>query len=90
MADLAAALADVSLGEIRTYIQSGNICFVSSESCLKLENLIRDTIADRFGFEVPVLVREQKYFQKLISQSPFYDAGTVSYTHLTLPTIYSV
>jgi len=88
MVDLVSALTDVGLVDVRTYIQSGNICFESSASCSNLEKLVVNAISDRFGIQVPALVREQKYFEQLIAQSPFCKAGKpnfeISQLHVTL------
>jgi uncharacterized protein (DUF1697 family) len=75
MTALVECLEAAGLEDVRTYIQSGNICFSSARSCSKLETMIRDSIQDAFGFEVPVMVREQSFFSKLMAKSPFCHRG---------------
>ena len=88
MAELRDSLAGAGLENVRTYIQSGNIAFDSKMNSSKLEALIHDTIENDFGFDVPVLVREQKYFQDVMAKSPYCKAGKpkfdISELHVTL------
>lgn len=88
MAELCSSLSNVGLENVCTYIQSGNVAFESKLSCLKLEALIHDAITEDFGYDVPVLVREQKYFQQVVMQSPYCKAGKprfdVVQLHVTL------
>jgi len=71
MADLRTTLSKAGLANVRTYIQSGNVAFESTLDCEPLEGLVRDAIKSDFGCVVPVLVRDQKYFAKVVSQCPF-------------------
>jgi uncharacterized protein (DUF1697 family) len=75
MAELIECLETAALAEVRTYIQSGNICFRSAKSCSKLEALIHEAICGAFGFDVPVMVREQSFFKALVDESPFCQRG---------------
>ncbi len=75
MADLVESLAKAGLLEVRTYIQSGNIGFASRKNCSGLEKLIRDAISHSFGYDVPVMVREQSFFVELIANSPYCKSG---------------
>jgi uncharacterized protein (DUF1697 family) len=88
MADLKDSLAVAGLNDVRTYIQSGNICFDSKLPRKKLEALIMDTIAADFGYSVSVMVRDQKFFQNLIKSSPYCKSGKpkvdIAELHVTL------
>jgi uncharacterized protein (DUF1697 family) len=88
MAELRSSLEDAGLSDVSTLIQSGNICFESSRACKGLEKLIHDTIQQDFGFEVPVLVREQSAIQAVIAKSPFCVKGQpkfdIKHLHVTL------
>lgn len=75
MAELRSCLSNAGHENVRTHIQSGNIALDSKLSCSKLESLIHDSIKEAFGYDVPVLVREQQYFQKVVAKSPYCDAG---------------
>lgn len=79
MADLRDSLTAAGLADVRTYIQSGNICFRSNETPAKLEALIQRTILQDFGFDVPTLVRPQSFLKKLIDSSPYCENGVPSH-----------
>lgn len=54
MADLRTWLADAGLGEVETYIQTGNIRLATPlRSGAKVETLVEDLLAARCGFDVP-------------------------------------
>lgn len=74
MAELREMLQQIGLKEVATYIQSGNIVFVSEEvSVEKLEAQIKKCILDRFHFEVPVLLFTNRDFARILETSPFKD-----------------
>jgi uncharacterized protein (DUF1697 family) len=72
MAKLREVLNVTGLHEVRTYIQSGNIVFKSPEKSVgELEQIIKKTIEDSFGFRVPTLVKSLDEVQKIIDDNPF-------------------
>ncbi|CDF80728.1 PF08002 family protein [Formosa agariphila KMM 3901] len=72
MADLRTLMSDLGFENVKTYIQSGNVVFQSSEEhVLILENQISESILNVFGFEVPVLVKSQLQFQEIFDSNPF-------------------
>ncbi|WZL87658.1 DUF1697 domain-containing protein [Salinimicrobium sp. 3283s] len=84
MADLKALCEQLGLEQIETYIQSGNLLFNSQLKNSKLEDLLEDAIQEKFGFEVPVIVRDSEELQTLIRKNPFYDKNTdINQLHLT-------
>ncbi len=57
---------------VKTYIQSGNVIFQSSEAHLEvLERLISEEILVRFKVNVPVLVREASELKNILTRNPF-------------------
>lgn len=57
--------------EVKTYVQSGNIVFRSSElNAERLEEKISRQIIKEFGFEVPVMVMSMEQLKKIISNNP--------------------
>ncbi|WP_163321847.1 DUF1697 domain-containing protein [Draconibacterium mangrovi] len=65
-----------SLGfkQVQTYIQSGNVVFGYQEtSSDNLEELINKQIRKDFGFDVPVLVLEEKELANIVKNNPFAD-----------------
>lgn len=72
MADLRSELSKIELENIKTYIQSGNIYFESKETDYrKLEIQITDLILDKFGHEVPVMVRQSKELKAIYENNPY-------------------
>jgi uncharacterized protein (DUF1697 family) len=74
MADLRSFLSELSFQNIRTYIQSGNIIFESPKSnCLDLEQKIKTLIAEKYTFDVPVIVREAEEFIEIRDANPYFE-----------------
>jgi len=72
MAVLRELFTDAGLLDVKTYIQSGNVVFQSSEkSAIKLEEVIQKAIESHFGFVVSVLVRTKEQFQRVFDNCPF-------------------
>ena len=58
MKQLKAGFESAGMENVRTYINSGNVIFESSESAKKLVGALEKVILDDFGFEVKVLIRD--------------------------------
>ncbi|WP_228850508.1 DUF1697 domain-containing protein [Aegicerativicinus sediminis] len=71
MADLRMGLTKAGLGEVQTYIQTGNIILKSDSNPHKLKELIEATIKQKFGFDVPTLVLTPAQIMAVINDSPF-------------------
>jgi len=73
MADLREILSDIAcFGEIKTYIQSGNIVFSASEENTDiLENLIQEKIANHNGFQVSTIVLSKERLTCVIDNNPY-------------------
>lgn len=72
MAELRELITKSGLENVKTYIQSGNVVFQSLETNLqKLEAKIQQSILEKFGFEVSVLVRIRTDLQRIFNDSPF-------------------
>ena len=72
MAELRKLLTKIGLGNVQTYIQSGNIIFHSSvKNKEELEQKIHTEIQDYFGFNVSVLVRTGSDLQRIFDDCPF-------------------
>ncbi len=78
MADLRALFGELGFGDVQTYIQSGNVIFdpAGADEAEAIERISKG-IRGRFGFEVPVIVREHEELDAIISESPFpaFDAA---------------
>lgn len=78
MADLRVALEKLNFRNVRTYIQSGNVVFGSTDTDKDiLEKKIKDGIRDVFGFDVPVLVKSKSDFERVIVQNPYTDKEAI-------------
>lgn len=87
MADLRALCADLGWENTETYIQSGNVKLPLPEGQAlgSLANMLHQGIQSRLGYDVPVLVRPQSYFQTLLEQHPAADVATdTKFLHFTL------
>ena len=74
MATLRTILASAGLYNVKTYIQSGNVVFISNEHQTHLlEEKIQKTIFDYFGFQISVMVKSIAQFTTIFNNSPFSD-----------------
>ena len=86
MAELRTLLTDgVGLSDVATYIQSGNVVFSggsanSGDVAPSVSAAISAAIAEHFGFEVPVVVRDADVLSTLLARSaelyPMVDDGS--------------
>lgn len=76
MAMLREVLITSGLKQVQTYIQSGNIIFKSSEKASRLEEIIKNSIQDSFGFEVSVIVKTPDELQTILEDCPFLKEQT--------------
>ena len=74
MADLRSWLLAAGLGDVRTYIQSGNVVLEHAPR-IDVAALVHDVIEDRGGFDVPVIVRSAAQWSKVIAANPYRDAA---------------
>ncbi|HEY3728571.1 MAG TPA: DUF1697 domain-containing protein [Solirubrobacteraceae bacterium] len=70
MADLRELLSDAGYEDVRTYVQSGNIVLSSDATPAQLEDQCAKLISERFGFEVPVVVRTRDELAKVVAANP--------------------
>lgn len=72
MADLREVCTAAGLHQVRTYVQSGNILFETDVADPRaLEQTVHQLILDRFGFDVPVLVKFTDDLQLVVSENPY-------------------
>lgn len=67
MAELRALLSEAGFGDVRTYIQSGNVIVAGGR--IDVGSAITSAIADRFGFDVPVVVRDVSVLPAVLQRS---------------------
>jgi uncharacterized protein (DUF1697 family) len=71
MADLKKALESANLGNVETYIQSGNIILESTEEEEAVRLKIEKTIKQSFGLNISTIVRSAEELMQLIQNCPF-------------------
>ena len=75
MAELRALLADAGYEDVQTYVQSGNIVLSSAASPAALERETQRLISERFGFDVPVIVRSRRELAEVVKLNPLGDVA---------------
>jgi uncharacterized protein (DUF1697 family) len=72
MDELKALHEGLGFKEVVTYIQSGNVVFTSDEGDVaQLTRQIEDGFAQKFGFQVKVMVRTAAELEKIVANNPF-------------------
>jgi uncharacterized protein (DUF1697 family) len=67
MPELAALFADLGLRDVTTYLQSGNVVFSGEADAAAIER----GIAERFGYEIPVILRTPADLERVMTANPF-------------------
>jgi uncharacterized protein (DUF1697 family) len=70
MPDLRALLSDAGFGAVRTYVQSGNIVLDSELAPEQTARECERLIAERFGFDVNVVVRTRDELAAVVDCNP--------------------
>ena len=84
MADLKALCQKLGWTNVVTYIQSGNLIFDSEKQNSQLENTLEKAISSRYGFDVPVIIRNTDELQTSIGNNSFAAGDTdITKLHLT-------
>ncbi|RCX18681.1 uncharacterized protein (DUF1697 family) [Fontibacillus phaseoli] len=71
MAELKTALENIGLTGVQTYIQSGNVLFVSEKDEPTLRKEIEQMIESVFGISLMVILRTAGEMKKIARQCPF-------------------
>lgn len=74
MAQLRALAGELGFEGARTYIQSGNLVYRSPHALEGSQKILEKAIAERFGFDVEVTVRDAARWLGYAKGSPFPDA----------------
>jgi len=74
MSELKSALEKVGLQSVHTYLQSGNVLFLSQQRAVsKLKQLFENEIQQTFGFHCEVMIRSQAELKKIVEANPYAD-----------------
>ena len=71
MAELKRMFESIGLERVQTYIQSGNVLFVSDETESPLRARIEDAFQATFGFAVTVVLRTADQLRRVVADCPF-------------------
>lgn len=75
MEELRALVSDAGFGEVRTYVQSGNVVCTGRGSAATAARAIEERMAERLGWSVPVVVRTKAELGAVLGASPFAGEG---------------
>jgi uncharacterized protein (DUF1697 family) len=75
MAELRALCAELRWLDVETYIQSGNVVFAAKDKPHRLEEQLEKAIGQRFGLDVPVIVRSAAQWAAYAGANPFAEAA---------------
>ena len=75
MPELRAVFADSGFEDVRTYVASGNVVLSTSGSPAKTGAAAEKLIAERFGFEVDVIVRTSEELAEVVARDPLGDVA---------------
>ena len=76
MADLRELLTGAGYNGVRTYVQSGNVVLESDARQDDLARECQELITERFGFDVPVVVRTRDELAAVVARDPLNDVAT--------------
>ena len=83
MEDLKKMMEDIGFQDVKTLIASGNICFMSEEkNAVEVRKKIEINLRDRFGFDIPVMLRTSHDIAKLVEGDPFKNIKVTKDTRL--------
>jgi uncharacterized protein (DUF1697 family) len=81
MKELVQLFAEAGCRDVRSYIQSGNVVFnADTELFGQIATVVSATIAERYGYEVPILLRSTEQMAAVIGGNPFLEAGAAEDT----------
>ncbi|MCB9696990.1 MAG: DUF1697 domain-containing protein [Alphaproteobacteria bacterium] len=71
MADLRAVTEGLGWTRVRTHLASGNLLFDADGERAALIGVLEPAIRDRFGFEVPVVLRTHEELVRVVREVPY-------------------
>jgi len=71
MADVATALTDAGLGEVRTILASGNVTLTSPKGATDVRTIAEKALRERFGYDAWVLVYPITTLRSIVDRYPF-------------------
>ena len=76
MKELVAMFERAGCGDVRSYIQSGNVVFTAKPTLARrLPGLITKAIFDDYEYEIPIVMRTAAELESVASNNPFLKSG---------------
>jgi len=75
MPELRGLLAEAGFADVRTYVASGNVVLSSSSAPASVAAQAEGLIAERFGFDVDVIVRTRGELAEVVALNPLADVA---------------
>ena len=75
MPELRTVLGEAGFADVRTYVQSGNVVVSSRIAPAKLAAQAEAAIAERFGFDVDVIVRTGEELASVVARNPLAEVA---------------
>jgi uncharacterized protein (DUF1697 family) len=82
MADLRTLYESLGFDKVKSYVQSGNVVFTSDETATTIATTIHDAIAEKFAYNVHVMVYTVETWHKLMDANPFTNDSDKDPKHL--------
>ncbi len=83
MNELKSLYEELGFKAVLTYIQSGNVIFnINNDNEDDIAENIEKAIVGRFGFQVPVLIRNEEEMKSIINSNPFMKEKEIDETKL--------
>jgi uncharacterized protein (DUF1697 family) len=76
MVELRAALVEAGFGDVKTYLQSGNVVVSSKEGPEQTARRIERLIQDRFGLEIAVVGRTGAQLARVVARNPLGEVAS--------------
>jgi uncharacterized protein (DUF1697 family) len=75
MPELRDLLTDARFGDVRTYVQSGNVVLTSTKTPTQVSRAVERMIAKAFGLDIAVVVRTRAELAKVVEHNPLGDVA---------------
>lgn len=76
MVELRTIATELGLEEPQTYIASGNLVARSDRAVTEVGEMLEHALAQRFGFDVPVIARSGETWSRYLTSMPFPEAAS--------------
>jgi uncharacterized protein (DUF1697 family) len=73
MADLRALLGSAGFGDVRTYLQSGNVCCTATGTAATVADAVSALLRSELGLAVPVVARTAGEWASVVAANPLVD-----------------